>query len=127
MRLAVVFTILAAVAVLPSREDEVVGVWRGRSICAADRAACVDETVVYYISAITGKSGVVSIRADKVVDGRAVTMGTGEWTHDAEHHALVWATSRQTWMLKIEGDTIDGTLTLADKTVVRRMTLKRDR
>ena len=119
--------VLAVAVASPSIEGQVAGVWRGESICAPDRAGCVDEKVVYYISAIEGRAGVVSIRADKIVNGRAVTMGTGEWQHDAEHHALIWETPRQTWLLKIDGDTIDGTLALADKTVVRRMTLKKDR
>jgi hypothetical protein len=86
----------------------------------------VDERVVYNVSAIPEKAGVVSIRADKIVNGQAVTMGTGEWILDAEHHTLTWETPRQMWLLKIEGHTIEGTLTLADKTVVRRMSLKRD-
>jgi hypothetical protein len=56
-----------------------------------------------------------------------VTVGTGEWQYDAQHHTLIWETPHQTWLLKIDGDTIEGTLTLADRTVVRRMTLKKDR
>jgi hypothetical protein len=51
-----------------------------------------------------------------------MTMGTVEWTYDGEHHALTWETPRQTWSATSEGDTIEGTLTLADKTVVGRMT-----
>jgi len=37
---------------------------------------------------------------------------------------LVWEMPRQTWLLNVKGTAIEGTLTLADKTVVRRMTLK---
>jgi hypothetical protein len=127
LRYAFAFAMLAFVAAPTSAQDQVAGVWRGESICASDRAACVDERVVYYISVIAEKPGVVSIRADKIVNGQDVTMGTGEWKHDAEHHALVWDTPRQIWLLKIEGNTIKGTLTLADKTIIRRMTLVRDR
>jgi hypothetical protein len=86
----------------------------------------VDENVIYYISE-TASSARVSIRADKIVDGQAITMGTGEWQHDADHHTLTWETPRQTWLLRVAGESIEGTLTLADKTVVRRMTLKRER
>jgi hypothetical protein len=42
-------------------------------------------------------------------------------------HTLTWETAPRTWLLKIQGDTMEGTLTLTDKTVVRRVTLKRDR
>ena len=107
--------------------DPVNGTWRGESICAAKGTACKDEKVVYYISIVAGKADVVSIRADKIVDGQAITMGTGEWKHNAEQHTISWETPRQTWLLKVKGDTIDGTLTLADKTVVRQMTLKKDK
>jgi hypothetical protein len=126
MRFAFVLTVLATVAAPGLAHAQVAGVWRGESICASHGGACVDERVVYDVSAIPEKAGVVSIRADKIVNGQAVTMGTGEWTLDAEHHTLTWETPRQTWLLKIEGHTIEGTLTLADKTVVRRMSLKRD-
>jgi hypothetical protein len=128
MRFSVVFTVLVlAAAPQATQSGQVAGVWRGESLCASGRGRCVDEKVVYYISAIADKPGVVSIGADKIVNGQAVTMGTGEWKHDAEHHALIWETPRQTWLLKIEGDAIEGTLTLADKTVVRHITLKKDR
>jgi hypothetical protein len=126
MRFALAFTVLAVLAAAQSPEGQLAGVWRGQSICvAADRGACTDETVVYYISAIAGKAGIVSIRADKIVNGQAVTMGTSEWKHDAERHTLTWETAPRTWLLKIQGDTMEGTLTLTDKTVVRRVTLKR--
>ena len=64
------------------------------------------------------------IRADKIGNGQPNTMGTGEWKHDAERHVLVWEMPPQTWLLNVKGTAIEGTLTLADKTVVRRMTLK---
>jgi hypothetical protein len=131
MRFAFILSALTFVAApIPTRaqaQDQVAGVWRGDSLCASDGTACVNERVVYYITAIAGKAGVVTIRADKIVNGQAVTMGTAEWTHDTEHHTLIWETPRQTWLLKIDNDAIDGTLTLADKTVVRRMRLKKDR
>jgi hypothetical protein len=126
VRFAVVLTVLAVVAAPGLALAQVAGVWRGESICASHGGVCVDERVVYYISAIAEKAGVVSIRADKIVNGQAVTMGTSEWILDAEHDTLTWETPRQTWLLKLEGHTIEGILTLADKTVVRRMTLKRD-
>jgi hypothetical protein len=120
-----VLMVLALVAFPQSDPDQVAGVWRGESRCALERTACVNETVVYYITAIPDKADVVSIRADKIVDGQALTMGTGEWKHDAARHLLTWDTPRQTWLLKIEGNAIVGTLTLADKTIVRRVTLKK--
>ena len=124
MRRAFLMTVLVVLALPRLAHGQVTGVWRGQSICAWDRAGCVDETVVYYISATT-KSGIASIRADKIVNGETVTMGMAEWNFDPDSHTLTWKMPRQTWLLKIDGDVIEGTLTLADKTVVRRMTLRR--
>jgi len=126
VRVAFMFAMLVLSVAQRSTADDVIGVWRGDSLCVLGRGACVDEKVIYYISA-TASSARVSIRADKMVDGQAITMGTGEWQYDADHHTLTWETPRQTWLLRVAAESIEGTLTLADKTVVRRMTLKRDR
>ena len=56
----------------------------------------------------------------------AITMGTGEWQYDRSQHALEWRTPRQVWLLKITGNRIEGTLTLADRTVFRKMTLDKN-
>ena len=102
-------------------DAKVAGTWRGESLCTEQApSACHDEQVVYYIKPV--KLDVYSIRADKIVNGKPVTMGEGEWQYDATTHALTW----QGWRLKVDGGTIDGTLTLPDKRVVRRMTLKRE-
>jgi hypothetical protein len=86
VRWTLVLIVLALAAFAQSASDQVVGVWRGESRCVSDRPACVNETVVYYITAIRDKADVVSIRADKIVSGRAVTMGTSEWTRDLARH-----------------------------------------
>jgi hypothetical protein len=117
---------LAFSVALQPANNQVVGVWRGDSVCVSDRSACVDEKVIYYIGVSATSARAVSILADKIVQGQAVTMGTGEWQYDADHHTLTWETPRQTWLLTVTGESIDGTLTLADKTVMRRLTLKRD-
>jgi hypothetical protein len=74
MQFAFGLTVLALVAAPQLTQGQVAGVWRGDSICGSDRAGCVDEKVVYYIGVTAGKEGVVSIRADKIVNGQAVTM-----------------------------------------------------
>ena len=110
-----------------SFQDQVAGVWRGESICVQRGTACADERVVYDIRVRAEHTGFVTIRADKIVDGHAVTMGTSEWRCDPDTHTLVWETPRQIWLIKVDGDTINGTLTLADHTLIRRVTLKRSK
>lgn len=102
------------------------GTWRGQSICPTDAPACHNENVVYYIKDVPDRPDLVLIQADKIVDGKAVTMGTGQWQHDRAQHTLEWRMPQRVWFLKITGNRIEGTLTLPDKTVVRKMTLDKD-
>lgn len=115
-------------ALLVSGEPtDVVGIWRGESACATDSPACHDESVVYYIQEVPNRSDLVHVRADKIIDGQAVTMGTAKWRYDRAHATLEWQTVRQTWLLKVIAKRLEGTLTLGDGTVFRKMTLDKDK
>jgi hypothetical protein len=103
-----------------------VGTWRGESKCVTNAPACHDEQVVYYITAIADRSDALSVRADKIVDGKAITMGTGPWTWDSKRQTLTMEWRGQFWQVTMHGDRMDGTLTTAEKVVFRRMLLNRD-
>lgn len=111
---------------LSADEQSVAGTWRGDSICVTE-GSCHNESVVYYIKDVPNRPDVVMIQADKIVDGKAITMGSGEWQYDRAQRKLEWRTPRQVWLINITGDRMDGTLTLADKTVFRKMTLQKDK
>jgi hypothetical protein len=103
------------------------GVWRGESLCTnTASASCRNETVVYYIRDVPDRPNAVLIRADKILDGKAITMGTGEWQYDRTRQTIEWQMPQQVWLLRLDGNRINGTLRLADGTVVRDMTLKKD-
>jgi hypothetical protein len=102
------------------------GVWRGESLCTSGAPSCHDEKVVYYIEAIPEKTDAMQIRADKIVDGKAITMGSGPWQYNRAKHTLSMGTAERLWLLKIDGKRIDGTLTVPDNVVFRRMTLAKD-
>ena len=68
------------------------GTWRGDSICAAEASACHDERVVYYIRDVPNRPNQVVVQADKIVDGKPITMGTGEWEYDRAGGTLEWRT-----------------------------------
>jgi hypothetical protein len=108
-------------------EASPIGIWRGESKCVADAPACDDEQAVYYITSIPDRPGFVSVRADKIVDGKAITMGTGPWTWDNKQRTLLMEWRGQVWLMTMHGDHMDGKLTMADKTVFRRMSLTRAR
>lgn len=104
-----------------------VGTWRGNSVCATEASACHNERVVYYIKDVPNRPDVVVIQADKIVDGKTVTMGTGEWRFDRDRSTLEWKMPQQVWLLNVTGSRMEGTLKLADGTVLRNMTLEKDR
>ena len=81
---------------------------------------------MYYIEADPKTSSQVIIRADKIVDGKAITMGVGPWTYDSKRQTLTFETKGRVWLVALHGDRMEGTLTLSDKVVFRRMMLTRD-
>jgi len=101
------------------------GVWRGDSTCTVAASACTNEKVVYYIDPVPKRSDLLQIRADKIVDGKAVTMGTSEFQYDAEKGTLTWETAGRVWRLVVDGNRIDGTLTVPPSTLFRRVRLQK--
>jgi hypothetical protein len=111
-----------------------VGTWRGTSLCVDRRAApaCNDERVVYEIGVSPGKPDTVTVKADKVVDGKREFMGALEFTHEAKSGS--WTTEFENsrvhalWRLTVTGETLRGTMVvLPSKAVVRRMDLKKEK
>jgi hypothetical protein len=113
--------------------EEMVGTWSGSSVCVDRQAApaCNDEQVVYEIVS-SGKPNTVSVKADKVVDGKRLPMGDLEFIHDAKSGS--WTSELDTprvhalWRLTVNGAKLTGTLTLLpSKAVVRKIDLRRDK
>jgi len=111
---------------------ELVGTWRGTSVCA-DRVAapsCRDETVIYEFAA-GAKPGAVHWKADKVVEGQRMSMGDSELAYDTG--AQCWTAEFKSprvhivWCLKVDGDRLTGTgRLLPGKETVRRIDVRRD-
>jgi hypothetical protein len=129
-----VLALLAGAAFAQGPRDQLVGTWRGTSLCLDRTAlpACGDEQVVYDISAPSGTPDVLVVKADKVVDGKRVFMGettfspdvaAGRWTSEIKTpnvHAL--------WHLSLhDGRLSGGMLLLPSKTAVRIIELERAR
>jgi hypothetical protein len=128
----VVLALLAGAAFAQGPREQLVGTWRGTSLCL-DRAAlpaCTDEQVVYDIAAPTSASDVIVVKADKIVEGRREPMGevtfrpdvaTGRWVSEIKTpnvHAL--------WHLALrDGGLRGGMMLLPSTTAVRIVELKR--
>ena len=107
-------------------ESRLAGTWRGNSLCVEKGTACHDEIAVYRIAAIPGKPGTVMVSGGKVVDGKEIVMGTGEGRYDSAKRTLSIELPRGIITLKADGDKLEGTYVLPDKTVLRRITLKKE-
>ena len=105
-------------------ESQIFGEWKGESIVVAKSSAAKDEVQVWHISK-SKEPGKVRIRADRIVNGRSITMGVSDWDYDKTKKTITWKTRLGVWQLTADGNTMRGTLTLTDKTVFRRVSLKK--
>ena len=114
--------------------EEIVGRWRGTSACVDRQAApaCTDEKVIYEIVANPARPGAVTVKADKVVDGKRVPMGDLDFSYETT--SRTWTSlldtprMRAIWRLSVSGATLSGALTLLpSKSVTRRVDLRKDK
>jgi hypothetical protein len=106
---------------------QVVGTWRGNSVCIVDNSPCHDEINVYRFAEIAGKPGTVSVTASKVVDGKEIVMGSGEWKYDAEEKTLEWEGPHGTFRFAVQSDKMESSLTQKRGVVYRRIYLKEEK
>ena len=108
------------------------GTWSGESICVGNRPACKNEIVVYRLEPVAGKSTVITVLADKIIEGKRVPMGKLDFQFDEAKRTLSCEFTRGNthgvWEFRITGDTMEGTgIVLPDKSVARRVKVKRVR
>jgi hypothetical protein len=101
----------------------IAGIWRGQSLCTQKDSACREEAVVYQFSPLPGKPSSFSVSADKIVDGKAVNMGTLEFQYVVDEQVLVCRYAQGVWRLSVNGEKMDGTLTRPDGSLFRRLLL----
>ena len=102
------------------------GTWRGQSSCEQKESACRDEAVVYRVSPSQDKPGLFAVSADKIVDGKAINMGTLEFRYIDADRALVCENSQGVWRLSVDGAKMKGTLIRPDGTLFRRAALHKE-
>ena len=122
----VLFISAASQLMFAQAKPAIAGIWRGQSSCEQKESACREETVVYRLSPIKDKPGSFSVSADKIVDGKAVNMGTLEFRYVEDQHALVCQYAQGVWRLSVEQEKIEGTLTRPDGSLFRRVALHKE-
>ena len=105
-------------------DSTIVGTWRGSSTCLVNGSACRDEVNVYRFSKLAARPGLFSVTASKVVDGKEIIMGRGDWTYDAGKRALDCKSPKI--RMVVDGNRMEGDLTLPDGTAYRRISLKKE-
>jgi hypothetical protein len=107
-------------------QSPLLGDWRGDSICVARQGACHDEKALYHVAEVPGKSDRLAITFSKIVDDRPVRMGTLECAYDQNKNTATCEYPVGVWALEFKGNQMNGTLTLSDKTLLRRVKLKKE-
>ena len=115
----------AAAPQAPDDSFSIVGDWRGDSICVVRESACHDEDSLYHVSKLQDKSGWFSMKLDKIVNGKPVTMGTMDCSYDAANHSLTCEFPRGVMRFVITGGKMVGTMSLPDGTLWRKLNLKK--
>jgi hypothetical protein len=130
--LAALETAVAAPAVAPAPKAEILGIWKGSSICTKVELNqfCQDETVVYNFVDVPDQPATVSLRAGRIVDNTVRPMYSlyvtfrpdqGLWTSQFERPQV-----RGVWAYVVHGDDMTGTATvLPSLTIVRNVAAKR--
>jgi hypothetical protein len=130
--LGTVLTLLvmdAAAAGTAAPVKEIVGEWRGVSECVdlANYPNCKNEQVIYDITATASQ---VTLKGDKVIDGKRLPMGDLVLVFEPGDHAWLGDFKNDrvhvVWKFKVSGGAMSGTLTdVVANRLVRRATLKR--
>jgi hypothetical protein len=108
------------------QRNTAVGTWRGQSKCVVTASACRDEDSLYRGVAVAGSQTKMTLTADKIVDGREISMGTSECSFSLDTHVLKCPLPNGAAIrFELKGDSLNGTMTLSDGTEWRRIALRR--
>jgi hypothetical protein len=106
-------------------DSPVLGDWHGESVCVVREGACRDEDSLYHVTNLPEKAAWFSMKLDKIVDGKPVTMGTTECSHSPAARTLTCEFPKGVLRFIVIGNKMEGTMTLSNGTLWRKLTLKR--
>src|SRR5689334_17655403 len=92
-------------------------VWRGLSRCVAAAHPCSDEQVIYRVAADSGSSRRV-MSAARIVGADTIEMGALTLAHDVSSDQWTARLPSGVWRFRIGHDSLSGTLTVDDGTVM---------
>jgi hypothetical protein len=106
-------------------EGKLAGNWVGESICQIKDSPCHDEKVIYRVTEPDG-AGKLTLRMDKIVDGKPEMMGVLDCTYRKDTHLLRCEMPNGVWEYTVSGKEMAGTLTLTDKRLYRKINVRKD-
>lgn len=104
-------------------ESNLIGDWRGPSVCQVRQSSCRDEDSLYRFARIPEKAHWFSVKGDKIVEGKSITMGTIECHYDPARSDLTCDLARGVLRLTVQGNKMEGTMALPDGTLWRKLNL----
>jgi hypothetical protein len=127
-----VVAVVMLVATKPlSPTDLFVGTWKGTSTCVGNPKypACKNETVIYEVTR-TDKVDVVTLKADKIVNGERQWMGDLSFTWSEEKKRWISIMESRhgggVWTFHINGKVLDGTLEDPNHDLVRKIAVTKE-
>jgi len=123
----------APAAVPAAPKSEIVGIWKGASICTKveGNEFCHDETVVYTVVDVPGQPATVALKAARMVGESEQAMyalyftyrpESGSWTSEFERPRF-----KGVWAYVVHGDDMTGTATLVPSgKIVRNVSATRE-
>jgi hypothetical protein len=102
------------------------GDWRGMSICQVKPSACNDEDSLYHFRPVANRTDAFELQADKIVDGKPVTMGNLSCSYNNSGQlSCPLPENGASLQFEFKGNALQGTMKLRDGTLWRKLTLKR--
>ena len=97
-----------------NQQDNIIGTWKGTSICQVKNSPCHDETAVYH--AIKSEGNTYRFQMNKMVNNKEEKMGETVFTYDTNNKTLDGVTTspkgKGLWHFVVKGNTMHGTLTV---------------
>ena len=92
--------------------EQLVGEWRGRSLCVTTtRPACTDESVSYRLRRTKPGVDAFELEASKLVDGKYVSMGAPlSCSFEATRQQLLCPMGQARWQFRWDGRQLVGAL-----------------
>jgi hypothetical protein len=126
IRVLSISLLLITSASAQSNTVPVLGQWEGESICTIKDSPCHDEHVIYRVSQDAKQPEKLAIAAYKVVNGKELYMGDIDCRFAPEASELrCHYKPTDSWIYKLSGDTMKGTLTINGNTLYRNISVKR--